>query len=63
MAAAPEGKALLERWRTTESIEDQLAALEQLVENGIFPSEDHPSWESEGGLYPDPRFPRPTEER
>ena len=63
MAAAPEGKALLERWRTTETIEDQLAALEQLFQNGIFPSEDHPTWESEGGLYPDPHFPRPTEER
>lgn len=63
MAAIPEGKALLEKWRMATDIQDQYDALEELFANNIFPSEDHPTWEAEGGLYPDPRIPRPTAER
>ena len=61
MAAVPEGKALLDRWRTATDIKEQYDTLEELFKNNIFPSEDHPTWESEGGLYPDPQFPRPTD--
>ena len=63
MAAIPEGRALLDKWRTATDIQDQYDALEELFANNIFPSEDHPTWESEGGLYPDPQFPRPTADR
>jgi len=63
MAAIPEGKALLAAWRTSVDIKDQYDTLEKLFENNIFPQEDHPTWESQGGLYPDPNFPRTTAER
>lgn len=63
MAGVPESSALLAAWRSAVDIKDQYDALERLFENNIFPKEDHPSWESEGGLYPDPNLPRPSTER
>jgi len=63
MASTPEGRALLDAWRNAVDIQDQYDALNRLFENKIFPSEDHPTWESEGGLYPDPNFPRQSVER
>jgi len=53
MAASPEAQALLERWRSETDPATQLKLLGELVENDIFPEGDHPTWESEGGLYPD----------
>lgn len=63
MAAIPEGRALLDAWRTSIDIKDQYDTLEKLFENNIFPTEDHPTWEAGGGLYPDPGFPAPSAER
>lgn len=48
-----EGEALLERWRQETDIFAQHALLKELFESGTLPGEDHPTWESEGGLYPD----------
>ena len=48
-----EGEALLERWRQETDIVAQHALLKELFESGTLPDGDHPTWESEGGLYPD----------
>jgi len=63
MAGVPESSALLAAWRSAVDIKEQYDALERLFENNIFPREDHPLWETEGGLYPDPNLPRPSSEK
>lgn len=52
-SASPEAQALLERWRAEDDIAVQAQLLQEILDNGIFPTGDHPSWESDGGLYPD----------
>lgn len=52
-SASPESQALLERWRGEQDIQVQAQLLNELLDNGIFPTGNHPAWESDGGLYPD----------
>jgi hypothetical protein len=57
-ANSPEGQNSLEEWRSATGSRKQLL-WKELIDTGIFPSEQEADWEEEGGLYPgieDPDF-------